>query len=379
MSRTVALVFMHLLGCVIFLALPYLFVDDGLAKLRELSTNPHEQRNLASYLFTIAFFYTNYFVLIPRLFFGRKFLLYGICVLGCFIVINQLVVAINARANGPGRPGLGQAPPPPPAGAYSPPPRNTLPPGGPPPDGPPPNTPPRPRSGASDQPGLPPEISQTFFLFLAGLLLSLAIRINNRWRETERERLNAELSYLKAQINPHFLFNTLNSIYSLAIIESPGTASAIVQLSSFLRYVIAEAHKDRVALSHELAYISQYIALQKLRLADTIPVQYSTRGDANGLQIAPLILISFIENAFKYGASPEDPSPIAIAIDITAQGLHCRVFNKKVQLFTPATVANGIGLTNTKNRLNLLYPSRHQLIINDEPTSYTVDLILTLS
>ena len=368
MSRKAALVIIHLLGCLAFLALPYFFAEDGFAKLAELPVNPHEQRNLVSYLLTISFFYANLFWLIPRLYFRRKYVLYSLSVLGCFLLMQGTLATINRRGI-PLSPGSGQVRlppssfrPPAPDGAHRPP----LPPPGP--------------SGAKlYQPGLPPEISQTFFLFVAGLLLSLAIRINNRWRETERERLNTELSYLKAQINPHFLFNTLNSIYSLAIEQSPATADAIVQLSSFLRYVIAEGRQNSVALSHELAYIGHYLALQKLRLVDTVSVQYTTLGHPGHVQIAPLLLISFIENAFKYGVSPQEPSRIDIRIEVTESRLYCCVFNQKVHVADTLTVSSGIGLSNTRARLQLLYPGQHQLQIRDLPDSFTVELSLTLS
>jgi hypothetical protein len=364
MSRNVLLVSIHLLSCLVFLALPYLLAEDGVAKLAELPVNSHEQRNLMSYLLTIAFFYVNYYLLIPRLYFSRKYVLYGVCMVGCFLLIDQTLREIIRRS--------GEPPP-----VFSPPLMRARPPF---PDGSrPPMPPDGARRGGPKQPGLPSEMSQTFFLFSAGLLLSLAIRINNRWQQTEQERLHTELSYLKAQINPHFLFNTLNSIYSLAIEQSVHTANAIVQLSSFLRYVIAESREDRVALSEELAYIGHYVALQKLRVDESVPIQYTTEGTPNGLQIAPLVLISFIENGFKYGVSPQEPSRIDIAIRVTGHELQCHVFNQKVRVFAPTAVASGIGLTNTKARLQLLYPGRHQLTIRDQSDSFTVDLSLDLS
>ncbi|GAB3551605.1 sensor histidine kinase [Spirosoma fluminis] len=355
MARHTTLVLIHVLGCLIFLALPYLFADEGFARLAELPHNPHEQRNLLSYLLTIGFFYLNAYVLIPRFYFTRQYVGYGVCVLVCFLLIQSLLTTVNRQGN---RPPFGPAN------------ERLLPP------------PPFPNQGPPrglQPPGLPPENSQTFFLFLAGLLLSLAIGINNRWRETERQRLNTELSYLKAQINPHFLFNTLNSIYSLAIVESPATANALIQLSSFLRYVISEGHQDRVSLPHELAYIGHYVALQRLRLSDTVPIQYTTLGNPNGLHIAPLLLISFIENAFKYGISPQEPSRIDIRIEIRENQLSCYVFNQKVWVAESTAASSGIGLTNTKARLQLLYPGQHTLVIRDVPNSFTVELSLTLS
>ena len=214
---------------------------------------------------------------------------------------------------------------------------------------------------------------------MAGGLLSLAIRVNNRLRETEREKIETELAYLKAQINPHFLFNTLNSIYSLAIVESPATADALVKLSSFLRYVIQDSQKNLVSLRHEVDYIGQYMALQELRLGDTVQIDFTVDGQVDGQQIAPLLLISFIENAFKYGVSPQESSIICTTISVENRELNCRVTNNKVRVFQPTAVASGIGLTNTKARLELLYPNRHRLHISDTPEQFTVDLSLTLT
>lgn len=370
MSRRIALILIHLLGCLLFLALPYLFSESGFAKLAELPTNAHERRNLLSYGLTIAFFYVNYYYLIPRLFVGRHYVLYGISVVGAFLLIQTALSVVN-RAGSPGsfdrhqqgpRPSHADASQPQShSGGWPAPPKAGY---------PPPGTPPS---------GLPPEINQTFFLFLAGLLLSLAVRINNRWREAERERIQTELRYLKAQINPHFLFNTLNSIYSLAIEQSPSTADAVVQLSSFLRYVIDEGRQDRVALSHELAYIGHYVALQRLRMVDTVQVAYQAPTAVNGYQIAPLLLISFIENAFKYGVSPQEPSQIDVRIELAAGGLlHLHVANQKVRVADPTAVGSGIGLGNTQARLQLLYPGRHELVIRDEPDTFTVELDINL-
>lgn len=368
MNRKLSLIAIHVLGCLLFLALPYLFVDEGFARLYQLPYNSHEQRNFLSYVFTILFFYLNYYVLIPRFFFIKRYVAYGLSILISFLLIQQTLVIVN-------RQGFTTSSPMPPPDRMSPPPLAT--------DQRPP-MPPGYFSGGRPKhshPDRPPEISQTFFLFLTGFLLSLSIRVNNGWRETERERLNTELSYLKAQINPHFLFNTLNSIYSLAIEQSDKTAEAIARLSSLMRYVIQDANVNQVPLAKELEYITHYVTLQKLRIDDTARVDFSITGTPNGCQIAPLILISFIENAFKYGINPSEDSHIIVTLAVEHNDLHCHVFNKKVHISQNALPTNGsgIGLTNTKTRLDLVYPNRHRLVINDQPASFTVDLYLTLT
>src|ERR1700748_3501739 len=187
------------------------------------------------------------------------------------------------------------------------------------------------------------------------------LKISNRLKLAEREKVNAELSYLKAQINPHFLFNTLNSIYSLAIEKSDYTATAVVKLSGMMRYVITDASHKFVSLEKEINYISDYIELQKIRLDDSIKLSYSVSGDPADKIVAPLVLISFIENAFKYGVNAEENSEIKIHIDSTKGYVHLRVFNKKVKIQQVNTHTSGLGIENTINRLQLLYPGRHKL------------------
>ena len=358
MNRKLLIILTHILGCLFFLALPYLLAQNGMAHVMQLATDQHEQRNLLSYGLAIAFFYLNYFVLIPRFFFFRRYWLYGLWVLGSFVVMSQTLSVVNrglfvtpiGQLNTPPRPG-NQG--------------DTRFPS----DGRPPNPPP---------PGLPPEGSQTFFLFLAGGLLSLAIRVNNRWRETEQRQLSAELSYLKAQINPHFLFNTLNSIYDLAITKADQTPEAIVRLAGLMRYTMQQAALPDVPLAHELEYIDNYIALQRFRLGETLDITYTVTGSSTGLTIVPMLLISFVENAFKHGVNPSQAGHIRIEMTISDGELHCHAANEKVRQPSVAD-SSGIGLSNTRTRLDLLYPGRYQLRIADEQTTYTTDLYLTLT
>lgn len=325
----------HVLGGLAFLSLPYIFAPEGFSPI----DNPHERAKLSSYLLILGYFYLNYLVLIPRLFFARQYAWFGVCSVVCFLVIAFVF------------------------GGQGPPPHDHMP-------GPPrPHGPPHPMGDI--------DLSQKFFLFLLALFLSLSLRIADRWRAAEEARLSTELSYLKAQINPHFLFNTLNSIYSLALEKSDATADAIVRLSSFMRYVIREAHDDFVPLGKELDYISHYVALQQLRLDDTATVDFQVSGDPSGQEIAPLLLISFIENAFKYGVNPEGKSRIEIRVDIREEVLRLFVENSKVRVFQDEPT--GIGLENTRARLRLLYPRRHELSIRDEGAVFTVNLTLRLS
>lgn len=218
------------------------------------------------------------------------------------------------------------------------------------------------------------EMGHQFFLFAATLLLSLTIKINGRWRKTEKEKLNAELSYLKAQINPHFLFNTLNSIYSLSIIKSDKTSEAVVKLSGMMRYVLSEAHQERVPLDKEIMYITHYIELQQIRLGNTVQLEYTVQGDMIGKEIAPLILISFVENAFKHGVNAEENSAISIQLKAEVDHFYMEVKNNKVKSVISIEEESGLGIENTKNRLNLLYPNKHELNIQDDGKQFSVIL-----
>lgn len=211
--------------------------------------------------------------------------------------------------------------------------------------------------------------------FIMIFLLSLGIASYNRLKETEEGRLKAELSYLKAQINPHFLFNTLNSIYALTVMKSDAAPESVTKLSAIMRYAITDAAQDFVPLEKEISYTSSYIELEKLRITDKVKLNYAVAGDPKGKQIAPLIFLPFIENAFKYGVSTRDNSVISILIDIAENNLSLSIKNTKMR--EPKT-KTGLGIANTKKRLELLYPGKYELIINDRETEYQTDLKIRL-
>ena len=222
------------------------------------------------------------------------------------------------------------------------------------------------------------EYIMNVFPFLLMIFFSLMIRINDRLKQTEKEKTMATLSYLKAQINPHFLFNTLNSIYSLAIEKSDYTATAIVKLSGMMRYVISETNSDFVSLDKEITYITDYIDLQKVRLGNTINLSFSIKGSYAGKQIAPFILIPFVENAFKHGVNPEENSSIVISIEIKENEIILIVNNNKVNINKSKEIESGLGIRNTRNRLQLLYPANHSLIINDDNKEFKVYLQISI-
>ena len=221
--------------------------------------------------------------------------------------------------------------------------------------------------------------------FFSGFILvsSCIIKFSVDWfsnesvqRNLESEKKDMELQFLKSQLNPHFLFNSLNNIYSLAYQKSDKTADAILKLSEIMRYMIYESNDSWVALSKEVEYVQSYIELHKLRFKDGAAVQFTLNGEIDGQQIVPLILISFVENAFKHGVANDHDDPIKINIIANQKILHFSVSNKKSK--TNKDAMGGVGLNNVERRLQLLYPNRYKLNIVNSATHYTTELMLDL-
>jgi len=223
----------------------------------------------------------------------------------------------------------------------------------------------------------------TLFTSLTFVLLSTALKFATDWfnneriqRDLENQRLSAELSFLKSQINPHFLFNSLNSIYSLAYQRSETTPDAILKLSEIMRYMLYECNDNKVALAKELQYLQNYIDLQKIRFGKKAYIDIKINGQVNQQQIVPLLLIAFIENAFKHGIANDDASPIQLLIEVDDTHLHFFIQNKKHN--NNRDNIGGIGLINVKRRLDLLYPGKYKLDIADDDETYTSELWLDL-
>ncbi|MFC5269450.1 sensor histidine kinase [Adhaeribacter terreus] len=223
-------------------------------------------------------------------------------------------------------------------------------------------------------------------LVLFGLIitLGLCIQIIKQWQRTERRALqaetdkaNAELSFLKAQINPHFLFNTLNTIYSLILTRNDLAADSVLKLSSIMRYVTGDATADFVSLEKEIASLTDYIELQKLQHNKKVLLDFTVTGTLENKQIAPLLLLTYIENAFKYGISSHEEAPITIRLEIAEDRIDFFCQNRIFE--TPrVTERTGIGLLNTRKRLEFLYPGKHELLITSNTEFYTVSLTLKL-
>lgn len=200
-------------------------------------------------------------------------------------------------------------------------------------------------------------------------------RVND---EKEKLQKEMELNYLKEQVNPHFLFNSLNSIYSLARQQSSETPEVVMQLSELMRYQLESSKKDRVLLKEELEFIENYLLLEEKRLSKRCTIEFSIDGDISDYAIAPMLLIPFVENAIKHGAqSTNEKSTIDISVSMKNTTLRFRAMNSKPAKLTKSN-REGMGLENVQRRLNLLYPKSHELKIDDTKKVYRVNLTIDL-
>jgi len=223
----------------------------------------------------------------------------------------------------------------------------------------------------------------TLFIVLFVGMLRFAVdwfEFESRKKEVENERLIAELNFLKAQINPHFLFNTLNNLYYLAYTKSENTTEVIAKLSQMMRYMIYDSNHPRVLLSKEIEYMQNYISLERLRLNNQIPINFKIEGETENIWIAPLIFITFLENAFKHGVSNNN-SKAWVNISIQLRGNACTyiVENSKVPGLPNDAGKSGIGLQNVKRRLELSYPNNYVIKMHETADMYFVQLDLTLN
>ncbi|KZS42462.1 hypothetical protein AWE51_03190 [Aquimarina aggregata] len=228
--------------------------------------------------------------------------------------------------------------------------------------------------------------SKIFFFLLyttgAGMAVFFLRRnmiIQKKNEEKEKLQKEMELNYLKEQVNPHFLFNSLNSIYSLSRQQSPETSDVVMQLSELMRYQLESSKKDTVLLKEELEFIENYLLIEEKRLSKRCTIEFLIKGDVLELSIAPMLLIPFVENAVKHGAqSTNEQSTIDISITIKNTTLYVCVVNSKPNMVA-ASKREGMGLENVRRRLNLLYPNSHVLEIDDMEKLYRVNLSIDLT
>jgi len=227
-------------------------------------------------------------------------------------------------------------------------------------------------------------LHQTVQVYSPAMILLAWETYNERLKELERierlekEKIATELQFLKAQINPHFLFNTLNNLYSNVITKSPKAPEMVMQLSGILDYVLYKSQNKTVPLKEEVQTIEHFLGLEKIRYGKRLEVNYQAGQDMS-LSVSPLLLLSLVENAFKHGASSDIDHP-KIKIDIReANGkIYCEVWNTKSKYNGEINDAykKGIGMKNIRRQLDLIYPNSHQLLIDDGEKSFKVSLTI---
>ncbi|PAM91917.1 histidine kinase [Flavobacterium sp. IR1] len=311
----------------------------------------------------IILFYLNYFYLVPLLLLEKKYWLYfvfALLIIGVFMVIRLNYFIPEFRHLRPG---------------------NVMPAR---------MMPPNPHYFPKENPvriemrqplffKIGPSFFYILILTISAIIRTLTEFYNNQQNKliAETHRTNTELIYLRKQTNPHFLFNSLNSIYSLAHKKSDLVPDAIVTLSELMRYMLYETDNKTVALENEINYIQNYIELQKLRLNNIEDIIINVHGDTRNKFIEPLLLISFVENAFKYGTDYKGAAHVKIKITIVENNLDFIIENS-IENFVKDPDNSGIGLINIQNRLDLLYPNAHELIIKQENQYFKVHLNLKL-
>ncbi|RLZ10768.1 sensor histidine kinase [Faecalibacter macacae] len=221
--------------------------------------------------------------------------------------------------------------------------------------------------------------SPKVLIFACATLISVIIKQRKVYQEVKEEKQLSEIAYLRAQINPHFLFNTLNSIYALTLQKSDNAPDAVMKLSKMMRYVVTDSAADFIALQKDIDYIKNYIQLQKLRLVNQNSINISITGNFTNYSISPLLLINFIENAFKYGIVDVVENPIKIDIQLEEGILNFMVVNAISNYDVNEEDKSLTGISNSKKRLDYYYPDRYDLNIDESNQQFKVELKLDLN
>ena len=300
-------------------------------------------RNTSLFLLLVSFFYFNTYFLIRKLFLPGKLFYYLLAILACLVFISGMNLLFSSIID-----------------AYVP--------------------------SESHHPVILHRLFFPVFPALFVFAISTAIKITNEWfkaekqkKEMENEKLHSELAFLKSQVNPHFLFNILNNICSLARKKSDDTENAIIQLSRIMRYMLYDSKDEKVSLEKEVEYLQNYIDLQRLRISDSVIINFTIEGNIEGKMVEPMLLIPFVENAFKHGVSYLEESQIDIRLKIDNNDLQFRVENNRIKKNDdPVQLESGIGLKNVLRRLDLLYPWTHTIDIEENTAKYIVNLDISL-
>ncbi len=324
-------------ACLLFLSFPVFTSPDFNWNFRFVSVRGFQQSFL-SYLIALAFFFVHRYWILPRYYFERQYIIYGLLLLCSFLVCVILPYYIDdvLRPGGYFRQGRG--------------------------------------------PGRAPlKYTQGVFQFLFVVVCAHLLAANSRLKHLRQQQLETELSYLKAQINPHFLFNSLNSIYALVLKHSEDAPKAVVQLSNMMRYALDDNTHQYITLEKELGFLEDYIALQAYRAHAELVFNLEIIRPANmSLRIAPMLLLPFVENAFKYGVNPENTGEIVLRISVDDHQLLDFYCSNKIVVPQPVINKSRIGLKNTLKRLENIYGNRYTINIVADQAQYSVHLKLPL-
>lgn len=225
----------------------------------------------------------------------------------------------------------------------------------------------------------------TFFLTASSTLFKIVIdwlRHLREVQELETQTMQSELRFLKSQINPHFLFNTLNNLYALTLKKSDLAPEIVLKLSEMMRYMLYECNERQVSLSKEVNYLQNYLDLEALRQGKNVEILFEVHGEVGDKKIAPLMFIPFLENSFKHGLSHHiNKGYVNIRLDVEEDSVHLYIENSKPDSLphqNHSRKSGGIGLVNVRRRLDLLYPGKYDLRIQDAPKNYGVHLTINL-
>ena len=354
-NKNIVSLIAHVAAWVCFFTLPYLVFFPRMLDSQYTMSDHMFASIVCNNVFLVVFYYLNTQMLIPKLLMQEKWFLYITAVISSlvlFLIIPKYI-----------------------AGVIAPPEIRTF------------QRPSFPNATGRTWQGRKRPLVEPFnmAIFFMVYTVGTCVAVIQRWlkteehrKETESEKLNTELSFLKSQINPHFFFNTLNNIYSLAIVKSEKTAPAVMKLSSIMRYILTETNNNFVPLQNEVDFTKNYIELQQVRLTEKTTVNFDVVGEVDNRNIAPLLFIPFVENAFKYGISTKSTSEINIHIESVDDKIIFSSSNYIVKSENNMLENTGIGINNVKRRLELMYSDKHVLTNTIKDNIYYVHLEISI-
>lgn len=303
---------LELTAWVFFLLFPVMLFPSLRPFYKENQVNPVLTGMILTNSLLICFYYVNLYLLIPKFYFTSLFKQYSLIIGGCLVLIT-LTLQVNPHFN-------------------------------------PIPTPPFEHARLAF-------IGSIVIRFIMIFLFSLGMASLNRLRLTQKEKISSELALLRAQVNPHFLFNTLNSIYALSVTRNDKAPEAVSQLAAIMRYSLESAKQEIVSLHQELEHLAAYIELERMRLNEKTLVHFKVQGPTDGHQIAPMVLLPLVENCFKHGVSTREACTIDITIKIEDKQLSIQTCNRLNKL----DHSGGSGLNNLTKRMEILYTGRYHL------------------